>query len=192
MQFIGLFPRISFSSLFSFHSFAYLDFTLLCCESSLVLLGLLELLFIYLASKECQWLSSVGCTMSRWRQQPAMEWSQKATGFIYYSVPQFRVCWLQNSSSICQLLLPRLKRGTVWPLLYFPHHIIDITQSPLNSVPTNFTGLQGTWQGLHTQQQEMHMSPPLTQPHFSPPPPPRTGRLFRPCCLLKLWVNILW
>lgn len=91
----------------------------------------------------------------------------------------------KNSNFICQLLLPRLKKETIWLKLYFPNHIIDGIQSP-SKVPTNFTDLQGTWQGVPTQQQEMVYVYPLhTQPHFSPPLP-KIGRLHRPCCLLKL------
>lgn len=124
----------------------------------------------------------IGSNMRRWRQQPAMVCSLKATGFIYYPVPHFHACWLQSSRSVCQLLLPRLQRETIWHILYLPNHIIDVIQSSLNSVPTNFTGLQGTWQGLHTQQQEMvYMYPLHTQPHFSPSLP-KMGRLPRPCC----------
>lgn len=149
-------------------------------------------LFIYLASKECQWLSSVAALeATREDEGSSLLWSQKATGFIHYSVPHFHICWLQNSSSVCQLLLPRLKRENIWHLQYFPNHIIDVTQSPLNSVPTESTGPQGTWQGVHTQQQMLCMYPLHTQPHFCPPLP-RMGRLCRPCCFLKLWVDIQW
>lgn len=192
MQFIGLFPCISFSSLFSFNSLSDLYFALLCCEGSLALLGLLEFLFIYLVSKECQCLSSVAALEATWGDEGSSLHgviTESHWVYLLFSPPLSYV--FQNSSSVCQLLLPRLKRETIWHLLYLPNRITDISQSPLNSVPTNITGLQGTWQGLHTQQQEMHMAPPHTQPHFSPPLP-RMGGLCRPCCLLKLWVNILW